>query len=343
MHSSRVEARVRQAIESKRKGPGGEDDFIEFKRDWPEDTKKFARQLAGSLNRAGSEPVLVIIGVDDRTGAVTNPPAQDMSNWWPAVTKHFNQVQPEIVKDIGVQVDEDSFVHALVISSDRAPYVFATGADPTRFEIPIREGTRTVTARRDQIMRMLVPAVELPTIHILEASFTAVTEHEVQDFDGANLQEDAMLVRGGIELFVEAGVGTAAMFPRYAIAATAKIGEQVLDLYSDHGASQGGTPVQRAGVTDSPDGYVVAGAGSCFVSLRTSNLAYEHFARISSYMGTIEIRLILRMAGANTAARGFLAAQRRDEVLDDYPNDDQAVSARWRYWWRTDGPTLGSQ
>lgn len=342
MHSAQLELRVITAIESLQNGTGGEDDFIEFKQQWPDDDRAFARQLAGSLNRASMEPVLVVIGVKDGTGQILKPEPRDVSNWWPQIQKHFDQVPPEMIRDKMVPIGSSS-VHAFAIASDRAPYVHKTGKDPVRFEVPIREGTRTVTAHRDQIMRMVAPVASVPSIHALWASFTAVTEYEAQDADGELLQSDAMLIRGVLEIFIEATPGSAVMFPRHAITGTVKVGERELMLYSDQGGGEGGKPLRRAGVTDSSDGYEVAGAGSCSIPMRTRSLDYETFTTINSWNEAVEVDVLMRGAGTNRTAHASLVVPRRDAMLDGLGDDVRAISAAWRYSWRSDAASEESQ
>ena len=43
-----------------------EDTWVELKAEWPVETAKTARQLAGHANAARGEPVLWLIGVDEK-------------------------------------------------------------------------------------------------------------------------------------------------------------------------------------------------------------------------------------------------------------------------------------
>ena len=160
------------AVDQIRKGQQVETDFIECKREWPEDKK--ARQLAGSLNRAAGDPVIYIIGLDEKTGLVTDVSGIDVLNWWNQIVPKFDQTPPEIARHMDVVVDSSGEkVVALVFASDRAPYVVKTGSANPSFEIPIREGSGTRSAHRDEILRMLMPTVKVPTAANLQGQFFA--------------------------------------------------------------------------------------------------------------------------------------------------------------------------
>jgi hypothetical protein len=79
MRAIDLEARVISAVDRIRAGQLVEHDLIECKRDWPQDSK--ARQLAGSLNRAGGDPVVYIIGIDEKTGDVHDISGTDVLDW----------------------------------------------------------------------------------------------------------------------------------------------------------------------------------------------------------------------------------------------------------------------
>ncbi|MGX1161304.1 hypothetical protein FBY31_0323 [Arthrobacter sp. SLBN-100] len=76
MRAIDLEARVISAVDQIRSGQSVENDFIECKRDSPKENK--ARQLAGSLNRAAGDPVVYIIGIDEKDGAVHDVAGTDI-------------------------------------------------------------------------------------------------------------------------------------------------------------------------------------------------------------------------------------------------------------------------
>ncbi|BCW40336.1 hypothetical protein StoSoilB3_18710 [Arthrobacter sp. StoSoilB3] len=167
MRAIDLETRVITAVDQIRAGHQVENDFIECKRDWPSDNK--ARQLAGSLNRAGGDPVIYIIGIDETTGKVHDVSGTDPLNWWTQITPKFDQTPPEMIRHMTVPVAErGEHVVAVAFASDRAPYVVKTGSANPSLEVPMRESTGTRTARRDELLRMLIPAANLPECISLE-------------------------------------------------------------------------------------------------------------------------------------------------------------------------------
>lgn len=168
MRAIDLETRVITAVDQIRAGKSVEHDFIECKRDWPKENK--ARQLAASLNRAGGDPVIYIIGIDEKTGEVFDVLGTEVSDWWGQITPKFDQTPPEMVRHIPVPVgDEGAQVMAVAFASDRAPYVVKTGVANPSLEVPMREGTSTRTARRDELLRLLIPTATVPQAVILDA------------------------------------------------------------------------------------------------------------------------------------------------------------------------------
>lgn len=92
MRAIDLETRVLAAVDQIRAGRSVENDFIECKRDWPQENK--VRQLAASLNRAGGDPVIYIIGIDEDTGEVFDVTGTEVSDWWNQITPKFDQMAP---------------------------------------------------------------------------------------------------------------------------------------------------------------------------------------------------------------------------------------------------------
>ena len=170
MRAIDLETRVITAVDQIRAGQQVEHDFIECKRDWPTDNK--ARQLAGSLNRAGGDPVIYIIGIDEKSKEVFDVSDTDVLNWWRQIAPKFDQAPPEMIRHIPVVVGEGEHVVAVAFASDRAPYVVKTGLANPEFEVPMREATGTRSARRDELLRMLIPTASVPQAVALEAALS---------------------------------------------------------------------------------------------------------------------------------------------------------------------------
>ncbi len=170
MTCAEIEAWALRVIDSVKGGASNEDSRVELKREWIE-PKKAARRLAAHANAAGGEPILWVIGVDQKSGVV-GAPQLELSNWWSAVQADFSELAPEM-KDLVITADGHT-VTALLFATDRAPFVVnATGG---LLEVPWREGTRTNSAKRSDLLRLLVPTLRVPTFEVLGAYFDVKKE-----------------------------------------------------------------------------------------------------------------------------------------------------------------------
>ena len=167
MTPQQLEVLVLAAVERARKLQPIEDDRIEVKREWPEPAKK-ASQLAGSANRARGEVVIYVIGVDEKTGLIHNPGSVEPAVWVAQVAAEFDGVPPDFLLHQNVPIDENESVVAILFGTDRAPYVVKTSGGNSEFDVPIRELTRTRSARRDELLRMLVPTTAVPPLLLLD-------------------------------------------------------------------------------------------------------------------------------------------------------------------------------
>jgi hypothetical protein len=159
---SQLEALVLAAVEALRAGTPPEDDRFEFKREWPEVKK--ARQLAGAANRANGEPLIYVIGIDEKTGEI-HPVADDPAEWWARMQSEFDDAAPELVTHVTTFVSEGEAVIALLFRTDRAPYcVRIVNIGPIEREVPMRDGTRTRSASRRELLRLLLPTVQVPQL-----------------------------------------------------------------------------------------------------------------------------------------------------------------------------------
>jgi hypothetical protein len=179
---AKIETRVLNLIERVKAGGPQEDTITELKSEFPEE-KDGARLIAAHANAAHGEPLLWVIGLCQQRGVVPFCEV-DLAKWWPAVRAEFDQQAPEIER-LNV-LHADGPVVALVISTDRAPYVIknpaygSQGGGPISFEVPYREGETTRTARRSDLLKILTPYSALPKVELLGASLglTANTKLE---------------------------------------------------------------------------------------------------------------------------------------------------------------------
>src|SRR5437667_2888779 len=158
MTSQEIEAWTRQVVDAALSGQRIEDSQIEVKSEWLE-PQKAARQLAGHANAAGGSPILWIIGVDETARALTDAAPTEKANWIAGVASFFDGYPPTLLNDVNIIIQDKSVI-ALYFETEReAPYVVkqGTGGSYPERAVPWREGTRTRTARRHELLRILVP------------------------------------------------------------------------------------------------------------------------------------------------------------------------------------------
>lgn len=150
------EARVIRACEAQKRREA-EDDFIEFKRAWP-DPVKSARQLAGACNSARGELVIWIIGDPSSQDFVGD--SRDPADWWAGVKACFNELAPDLALHVVVHLPWGGAVVGLAFETSGAPYLVnnPSGGSPER-EIPVRDATGTRSARRSELVSMMSPSL----------------------------------------------------------------------------------------------------------------------------------------------------------------------------------------
>lgn len=175
---SDIESWVLRIIDQQKHNQPCEDSRVEMKAKWP-DPSKVARQIAGHANAARGESILWIIGLDEASGVV-GADNTELANWLPEVKKCFNGIFPDVT-DLNVPVDNKTVV-AMVFSTDRAPFVVKNEAfgkpssGPVELEVPWREGRSTRSARREDLIRMLVPISRLPLVSLLSGKVWIVRD-----------------------------------------------------------------------------------------------------------------------------------------------------------------------
>ena len=129
-----------------------EDTRVECKALWL-DVKSVARQLAGMANAAKGEPILWLIGVDEKGATIPGTEHRELNNWYPQLVKEFDGVAPSLLVDLNINIDEKTVV-ALLFETTGAPFVIKV-PNTDRLAVPWREGTRTRSATRAELIRLL--------------------------------------------------------------------------------------------------------------------------------------------------------------------------------------------
>lgn len=122
----------------------------------------------GPRQRSTRDPVLWVVGVDEGGREVVNTERREFSTWWAQVARFFDELEPD-VSVVNVPTGHGVTVVALLVSSDRVPLVVTNPAGgPPEKEVPWRAGTAIRSAKRSEILRILVPALRLPAVEIRE-------------------------------------------------------------------------------------------------------------------------------------------------------------------------------
>ena len=174
MKSSEIEYWAHQVMDRVDAGHAVEDGRVELKREWIQ-AEKAARQIAAHANAARGESILWLIGVDEKEGVI-GVGHEEFSNWFNSVVSCFDGLAPNC-DDLNVP-RQGRTTTALVFDTTRAPFVVKNpqhgkvAGDGIAFEVPWREGRKTRSARREELLRLLVPASHVPALEWLEAKLT---------------------------------------------------------------------------------------------------------------------------------------------------------------------------
>jgi hypothetical protein len=175
-----IEAWVLRVIDQVTQKQHVEDSLVELKSTWPKEPAGAARQIAAHANAARGASILWVIGVDEVNGVCGANP-NELANWYPAVRAQFDQVPPGL-QDLNVRVGGQTVV-ALLFDTERAPFLVknpafgVAGGGPVAWEVPWREGRKTRTATREDLIRMLAPLISLPEIECLDCTLTVCDEN----------------------------------------------------------------------------------------------------------------------------------------------------------------------
>jgi hypothetical protein len=174
MKNSEIETWARKIIDQVLEGRPLEDDLVELKREWIE-SKKAARQIAGACNAARGEPVLWIIGVDEKHRELLPVDPQEFSTWYRQVESEFDKPAPEI--NIVNLYFEIGCLVAICFRTDSPPYVIKNPKpESVHREVPWRIGNSTQSASRDQLLRLLIPVAKLPSLTSIGAKLKLIAD-----------------------------------------------------------------------------------------------------------------------------------------------------------------------
>lgn len=165
MRPSEIENWALNIIDQVTAGQSVEDSRVELKSELLDDHDKAARRIAGHANAARGEHILWLLGVNE-DGSVQDISIEDFAKWYAQVESRFDGLAPSL-QEVRIPVGTANVI-AMHFETDRAPFVVknSKGGGIDR-EVPWREGTRTMSAKREHLIKLLVPLQNRPAIEIV--------------------------------------------------------------------------------------------------------------------------------------------------------------------------------
>jgi len=141
-----------------------EDSRVELKSSWPE-PRKAADRLAAHANAARGTSILWLIGVDEKICKLVNVDPVELANWLKSVESFFDGFAPRLPIDVNLRVDGNTVVALYFETQQGAPFVVkSTKGSYPEFIVPWREGTALRAARREDLLKILVPIRRLSAL-----------------------------------------------------------------------------------------------------------------------------------------------------------------------------------
>jgi len=232
MRAHEIEDWTLRVIEQVESGQPNEDYRVELKGEWP-DARKAARQIAGHANAAHGEPVLWLIGVDEKTGVV-GVDNEELADWFAQVRAEFDGLTPQMMRDLNIPVAEATVV-ALLFDTDRAPYLVKNPAygqpsgGPVQLEVPWREARSTRTASRSDLLRILSPIQKAPSFELLNAWLKVYPERADYHPNGPIYRDDPknLAWKLHMDFYVVPRTDTRVVIPFHHCTASFKIPERI--------------------------------------------------------------------------------------------------------------------
>lgn len=179
MRKQDLEAFARKTIAQVIAGNTVEDSGVELKAAWIE-AEKAARRLAAHANAARGEPIVWLMGVDEKGKKVAGVEANEMSNWISKLTKQFDGEPPALTCQANIHYPEGTIV-ALCFETSMSPFVVKNpkGGFP-EMEVPYRRGNDTRSANRADLLRILLPKLKLPVVQLFNTKLNVLVTRNFQ-------------------------------------------------------------------------------------------------------------------------------------------------------------------
>jgi hypothetical protein len=158
-----------------------EDSRVELKSEWPKDHNKAARQIAGHANAARGEPILWLLGIDEKQGVI-GVNYEEISNWRQSVGAEFDGLSPTLTH-INIHYKSKTVV-ALFWETEMRPFLVKTPkGGPISLEVPWRDAGSTRTANRMDLLKILSPVTKNPTFEVIRGELNISTGEQFWGHD----------------------------------------------------------------------------------------------------------------------------------------------------------------
>jgi hypothetical protein len=305
MKAYEIEAWALRVIDAVKRGERVEDHRVELKAKWT-DPVRAARQLAGHANSAAGDRLLWLIGVDEASGVVGAAPVE-LANWYPKVEACFAGGAPTI-QDVNVVTDAKTIV-ALLFETDRAPFVVRNpefgkpSAGNVELEVPWREASRTRSARREDLIRILAPLTRIPDVEVIRAILMLAERPLADEDDPGPPPSGPPTAYLEFDLYFVPRTGDPLVIPFHHCKASALLdgGRTLIDFPKIQLWSRESNPSDAVAIRSRPDPLTIQGTPSELIIRGPGKAALHAETKLDSVpqvSGEADIRFSLGLAGA---------------------------------------------
>lgn len=93
---------------------------------------KQSETVGGKPKRATGDPVIYIIGIDDKTGDVHDVSNTDVLDWWNQIVAKFEHTPPEMIRHMETPTDGGAALSSLGTTNLLAPLIRNVASRLTR-------------------------------------------------------------------------------------------------------------------------------------------------------------------------------------------------------------------
>jgi hypothetical protein len=124
------------------------------------------------------EEILWVVGPDEKAGKIYNVEYSEFSTWWGKVHGCFDEMlAPVCSQHLPIPLDGDTTIVAMLFETDRAPYVVKNSdGGAITYEVAWRDGERTRSAHRSELLKILSPLQRVPKVEITDGKLQVNVE-----------------------------------------------------------------------------------------------------------------------------------------------------------------------